>query len=247
MKLIHEKPFAVRYYELDAGGCVHPVTLLNYLQDAADEHATKLGVGVTALHARNLTWVLSRLHLTVARYAGPGETVLVRTWPSTRGSLFTCREFELLDEAARVVARATTSWAVIDLGRRRPVRFAEMLPDYPLDSRRALDDEFLSLPPCGAGDAERRFTVRRDDLDINRHVNNAVYVGWALEATPAATAATLRPADLEVAYRAEAFAGETVLARCAGAAGGGPLRYEIVREGDGKELARLRIGWAPRA
>ena len=89
--------------------------------------------------------------------------------------------------------------------------------------------------------------IRFVDIDAFGHVNNAVYVGWALEATPAATADTLRPADLEVAYRAEAFAGETVLARCAGAAGAGPLRYEIVREGDGKELARLRIGWAPRA
>lgn len=246
MPLTYEKPFAVRYYELDATGRVQPVTLLNYLQDAADEHATLLGVGVKALHARDLTWVLSRLHLSVARYAGPGETLLVRTWPSTRGSLFTCREFELLDAAALVVARATTSWVVIDLERRRPVRIAEVLPDYPLDSRRAVDDEFLSLPPCGACDGERRFTVRRDDLDINRHVNNAVYVGWALEATPAATAESLRPIDVEVGYRAEAFAGETVVARCAGGADGspGPLRYEIARELDGKELARLVIRWS---
>ena len=68
--------------------------------------------------------------------------------------------------------------------RRRPVRLAGVLPDYLLEPRRAIADDFPPLPRAEAPEREVRFKVRRSDLDMNRHVNNAVYVGWALESVP---------------------------------------------------------------
>ena len=243
--LLHEKLFSVRYYEVGPSRLVRPATLLDYLQDAAAEHASLLHIGVQDLHHRDLTWVLSRLHLTVERYPGVGEAVLVRTWPSTRGSLSSYREFEVLDQAGTIVARATTAWVVLDLVRRRPVRLADVLPDYPLESRRAIADDFPPLPRPESDARELAFTVRQSDLDMNRHVNNAVYVGWALESAPAEVVQG-GPADIEVGYRAEALAGDTVLARCVPEPDAGPGRFlhEITRHQDGRELARLRVGWA---
>jgi len=246
IELLHTKPFTVRYYEVGPSRLVRPATLLDYLQDAAAEHAAILSYGVQALHHRDLTWVLSRLRLTVGRYAGVGETVLVRTWPSTRGSLSSYREFEVLDPAGEIIARATTAWVVLDMVRRRPVRIAEVVPDYPLEPRRAIAEEFPPLPRPERSEREVQFTVRQSDLDMNRHVNNAVYVGWALESAPEEIAGTLKPVDIEVGFRAEALAGDTVIARCGLGAGANSGRFlqEIVREKDGKELARLRVNWA---
>jgi acyl-CoA thioesterase FadM len=52
--------------------------------------------------------------------------------------------------------------------------------------------------------------------------------------------------DIEVSYRAEALAGDTILARCApeADADSGQSLHEIIRESDGRELARLRVRWA---
>ena len=243
---MHEKPFTVRYYEVGPSRQVRPATLLDYLQDAAAEHASLLRIGVQDLHQRELTWVLSRLRLQVERYADVGETVLVRTWPSTRANLASCREFELLDRQGVIVARATTSWVVLDLVRRRPVRLADVLPDYPLEPRRAIVDDFPPLPRAESHGSELAFAVRQSDLDMNRHVNNAVYVGWALETAPVAVAENCRPVDIEVGFRAEALTGDTVLVRCAPDAGAGAARFlhEIVRQADGRELTRLRVSWA---
>ena len=59
--------------------------------------------------------MLSRLRLSVARYAGVGETVLVAR-ALNRGSLASYRKFELLDqETGQILARATTAWVVLDL------------------------------------------------------------------------------------------------------------------------------------
>lgn len=239
---IFEKELPVRYHELDSHGNVSPVTLLNYLQDTAGLHAAQLGVAVSDLRRRGLTWVLSRIHLIVAEYPRADETVVVTTWPATRQGLFSCREFELSRAGGLLFGRATTSWAALNIASRRPVRLEEHLPDYPLLARRAIDDPFTSLPQVpDAVTSDFVFRVLRGDLDTNHHVNNAIYAGWALEAVPDEIAAgTLT--ELEISFRAEVLYGETILSRCVVAEPGLCL-HQIINQKDGRELARLRTRW----
>lgn len=243
---LFEVGFPVRYHELDSHGNVGTVTLLNYLQDAAGMHSRRLGVSVVDLHPLGLTWVLSRIHLIVERYPRADETVRVRTWPSLRQGVFTCREFELLDDGGAVSGRATTSWAVLNVATRRPVPLSKHLPVYPLLERRAIEDGFASLPllPADSTRSEAPFRVLRSDLDINHHVNNTIYAGWALEAVPDDVAAG-RLTELEISFRAEALYGDSVLSRCSTSwlAGNAECLHQIVDSRDGRELARLRTCW----
>jgi acyl-ACP thioesterase len=239
---IFEADFPVRYHELDSHGNVRTVMLLNFLQDAAGLHATQLGVSVVDLRRQGLTWVLSRLHLNVDRYPRAGQTVVVKTWPSTRQGLFSCREFELFDDRGRGVAQATTSWAVLDLATRRPVVIGDCLPAYPLLEQRAIADDFATLEPLPSDiSSELRFRVLRGDLDSNHHVNNTIFAGWAMESVPHELAAgTL--AELEISFRAEALYGDTVVSRCSVVQPGVCL-HQIVNAQDNRELARLRTCW----
>ncbi len=245
MDVIFEKAFAVSYHELDSRGNLRLLTILNYMQDIAGAHAAVLGVSVADLRPNGLTWVLSRIHLSVDRYPRAEDTVVVRTWPATRQGLFTCREFELFDAHGTGVARATTSWALLNIATRRPVRLEEHLPPYPLVPRRALEDDFSSLPGFPEpATAEMDFRVLRDNLDINHHVNNTVFAGWALEAVPDGIAAGAL-AELEIAFRAEALYGEAIVSRCAVMDDGEVpcCLHQIVNSRDNRELARLRTRW----
>jgi acyl-ACP thioesterase len=239
---IFEKELPVRYHELDSHGNVSPVTLLNYLQDTAGLHATQLGVAVSDLRKLGLTWVLSRIHLIVTRYPRAEDSVVVRTWPATRQGLFSCREFELTGAGEVLFGRATTSWAALNIASRRPVKLEERLPAYPLLPRRAIDDDFATLPHFPeTSTLEYTFRVLRSDLDTNHHVNNAIFAGWALETVPDEIAAgTLT--ELEISFRAEVLYGETVLSRCV-VTGPGLCLHQIVNKKDGRELARLRTRW----
>lgn len=247
MDPVFEHVFPVNYHELDCNGNVRPVTLLNYLQDTAGMHARRLGVSVVDLRERGLTWVLSRIHGVFERYPRSDERVLVRTWPSIRDGIFTCREFLLLDGRGNCTARATTSWAVLNITTRRPVQLDHHLPDYSLCPERAVDDSFSTLPlfPVEAADLrEIDFRVLRSDLDLNHHVNNTIYAGWALETVPDSVAEGSL-AELEISFRAEAVYGESVVSRCAVVETGPPAHclHQIVRCGDGRELTRLRTRW----
>lgn len=245
MEAIFEKAFPVSYHELDSHGNLRLLTILNYLQDSAGAHTVRLGLSMADLRPRGLTWVLSRLHLLVEHYPRAEETVVVRTWPASREGLFTCREFELQDSHGACVARASTSWALLKVASRRPVRLEEHLPPYPLMPRRAVEDDFATLPPLhGAATAEMDFRVLRSDLDINHHVNNTVFAGWAVEAVPDEIADGALT-ELEIAFRAEALYGETIVSRCAVVEEGETpcCLHQIVNSRDNKELARLRTRW----
>lgn len=246
---VFSKTLEVRYHEVDPNGAVRLTTLLAYLQDVAAEHALALGVAVKDLRKLGLTWVLSRVHLRMDRILRCGEHVTVITWPVNREGRFSVRDFELLDQEGNRTGCATSSWVVLDLETRRPVRISDYLPDYPLHPVRALDDPFETIPVAEHWEAGLMLPVLRADLDINNHVNNTIYAGWALEATPERIAGHAAPVSVEINFRAEAHYGDAVISRCAVLEGGSQpcLLHWIEHADDGRELARLRTYWQMRS
>ncbi len=229
---VREFGFAVQ--ELDFRGRVHPVSLLHHFQEAAGAHAALLGVGVRELHARNLTWVLSRYRL---RFFGPipGDgRATVTTWPSTRSSLAAFREFELRAEGGRLLAGATSSWLLLSLENRRPVKLETHLPGFPALSRRAVADDFPPLPRAERSDRQESLRVLRRDLDLNEHANHASFVHWALEAVPEETWRSHYLAEMEIAFRGEALYGDPVCSS-----------LQQVESEDGKTYLHLLSGGRP--
>jgi acyl-ACP thioesterase len=245
MEPIYEKTFRIRSYEVDLTGRLRLTALLSYLQEAAGDHARMLGIAVRNLMPAGLTWVLSRTHVRFAGTARSRDELRVRTWPASREGRFTCRDFEVFAADGRPLAVATCSYAVLDLATRRPVIVRERLPDYPVLARRALADDFPALPRLGEAERELVFRVGMGDLDINRHANNVVYAAWALETVPLEVIQGCMLADLEIAYRAEVFYGQSVVARCRRLSGGEEpvFLHQLVRREDGTELTRLVSRW----
>ena len=233
-----------RYHELDPRNRVRPTVIFSWLQEAAAEHALTLGVAVKDLRKLGLTWVLSRLTLELNRPIVGAEPITIRTWPVTRAGLFSIRDFLLQDQAGEVIGRASSSWAALALQSRRPVPLESHLPFYPLDPTRALDDPFATLPLLEPCQAALQLPVLRADLDMNAHVNNTVYPGWALEAVPAQLADRAIPVRIEIGFRAEAFYGDSIRSCCA-ASPDNPLLllHRIESVTSGKELCRLRTTW----
>jgi acyl-ACP thioesterase len=239
------RQFSVRTYECDHQGRLRPTALLNYFQDAAGDHAEKLGAGVIELIKRNLTWVISRYHIRIARYPGWRETLELTTWPGLNQGLFALREFEVRDRQGNILAAASSSWMLIDLKTKRPVPPGERLGSYLRDPRRAVDSGFDPLPTVGAADVEQAFPVRMSDLDWNKHVNHVAYVGWALETPPPDFQEKYRPIELEVDFRGEAFLGDTALCRMQRLPSerDSLTLFQISKKESRRELARLRIDW----
>ena len=251
---IWTEPFHVRTFETDLHGCASIQTLCNYFNEAAGKHALHYGVSIEELNEKNLTWVLSRLHVQVEAYPEWGDEVLVETWPSGLEGLFATREFFFLgvadDDGERpILGRGTSAWLIVDLARKRPIRITSLLSGVtPPDRPRALNDAFAKLKPPPEADHEQRFRVRYSDLDVNRHVNNVRYAEWAVESVPEAVLHTCRLQALELQFRAEATFGDTVIVETRrGETGETPsFTHNLTRESDARAVAVARTHWARR-
>ncbi len=242
----HEETFAVHSYEVDAFGTLEVPALAGFLQELAGHHAEALGVGLPALRARGVTWVLGRQRIEVDVPVAQGDELAISTWPSGIERLAATREFEAR-RGGELVARASTSWLVLDLETRRPVRPEKVLdPRFPRE-RTAQVAPFAAgkLPELARWEAEKRFHVRYADIDVNRHVTNTSYVAWALEAAPGDLWATARVRSVEAAFLAECTYGSAVLSRLAGT-GERAFAHAVVAEEDGRELARVTTRWTAR-
>ncbi|HEX9106088.1 MAG TPA: acyl-ACP thioesterase domain-containing protein, partial [Longimicrobiales bacterium] len=133
-------------FDVGPRGELRTSALMGYLEDAAGAHAAAFGVGVRELQPRGFAWVLSRYHLRLLRVPLLGESLEVSTWPSGRTAVFATRDFEVRDAGGSVVALATTSWAVIDLASKRPRRVSDVVSPELVVERRAIADDFRSLP-----------------------------------------------------------------------------------------------------
>jgi acyl-ACP thioesterase len=215
---------------------------MDYLLESASEQAALYEVGVTDLFQKGRTWVLSRFHVVFDRFPEWGEDVRIETWPSAKFPLYAVRDFEVNTAAGRA-ARATSSWLIIDLKTRRPVKTAEHMEAFPLLERRAVEDDFASLPALTREDVRREFPVFFSDLDINRHFTATAYIHRALETVPREILFGGRPISIEVNFRSEAFYGDTIVSRLERTSPSDFL-HRLSRASDDKELTLLRTAWS---
>ena len=220
--------------------------VLEEMMETAGRHAEILGVGVRDLHAKGLTWVLARLHVRIKDIPAAGQTIHIATWPAGRHRLFAVRDFQLKNTAGLELLRATSAWALMNLETRRPARLDPLLPIFTRHPERMVKDDFAPLPPPYAQAARVSFRAESGDIDINDHVNNTVYLDWALHAAPPG-ARSWKPLSLEAAFLGEARLGNEVACfteNGRGADAGGVVLLQSLRDAaSDRELTRLRTCW----
>ena len=233
--------FTVRSYEAGIANHVTLPTLCNYMQEAAGVNAARLGWGIQDLQAEGLTWMLSRLHVSVTHYVPWGETITVRTWPSgMKGRLIAKRCFLGFDEKGEELFRASSEWLYVDMAAQKiaklPETFADLVPPgTPGFELPDIGGKFAHLPSV---EGRANVLTRHSDLDFNDHVNNVHYVEWMLEGD-GGRGATALPGEIDIVFRQAAKAGEALVSEFC--ADGEKTLHAIRRTSDSAILATAAI------
>lgn len=171
----------LKTYQTDRYGYIRPLMLMNELQALADNHAESLGCGRTFCMEKGIAWVVTHYLVDIIELPREAETLIFTTWPSGQDALRATRDFEVRGTDGRLLIRATSQWILIDIAARRPLKLAEHLPHWDLVRQRAYDRAFEKFPDFEPQKTRAR-ACRYDDVDVNQHINNAVYAVWATEA-----------------------------------------------------------------
>ena len=185
--------------------------LLDYLQDIAATHAELLDVGLSALTEHGILWVLSRLKLEIFRYPACDEKITLLTYPSGVNTLFATREYLMADEKGAVLVKGTSFWLVIDGKSHRPVKASAVLPPgMPIN-----EDKDRFFPELGK--IARRtvvpdlpFTVRHGDIDMNCHLNNALFARNVLDCLCSKKGKKLAARTIQLNFVGAGALGETL-------------------------------------
>lgn len=191
----------VRYSEMDPGRKLTLTSLVDYFQDCSTFQSEACGHGLDYLTEQNRVWMVLSWQIDILRRPELGKKITVQTWPYSFKAFYGYRNFALLDEAGRYLAKANSVWVFIDSLTGRPAKIlpenisgytAEPMLDMKTSSRK------MQIPP----ESVRRepFAVCRHHLDTNYHVNNGQYISMAEEYLPAG----FETAHLQVEYRRQA-------------------------------------------
>lgn len=232
----------VQLGETGPGGRIKISSLFNHLQGVTGAHSHSIGFGTADILKEGFTWVISRYRLSIASLPALFESFTISTWRSGETGNFAIREYLLSNGSGAVLTRGTSSWVLLDFRNGRAVAPSSRHPDYPINPERALDDRFESIPVVSNPVYEKEFIVRRGDLDINNHVNNAYYIAWMVE-TGEDVIRHLDLSDISVSFKGEAKYGDTVISQVSGDGRDGRLVHRLSLKGSGRELTRGITEW----
>lgn len=177
-KMVEEH--TLKSYQCDRYGFMRPISLMNELQGLAGKHADKLGVGRDICCVHGIAWVMTHLFVDIVDMPCANDKLIYTTWPSVSSALRSERDFEIRDETGKLKIRAISQWVLIDFQTRRPVRISDVFPEWVGLQERIWERDFDKCPDFVPTNT-RSIGCRYDDVDINQHINNAVYTVWATE------------------------------------------------------------------
>jgi acyl-ACP thioesterase len=190
-------------------------------------HADVVDAGLDGV----VLWVIRRAALRVDRFPRLGERIELETACSALGARWAERRTSLTGErGARVEAVAL--WVAIDPATLRPARVDHLAGVYGESAGDRRVRTGLVHPPPPPDAAARPWPVRRADLDVGGHVNNAAY--WQALEEELADWPPDAPLAAEIEHRAACGAGEAALLRA------GDRRW-VVADG-GTVCASFRVG-----
>ena len=189
---IYQSQLQVRHHECGPDRLMRLSLILDILQDAAAEHADRLGCGLEALQENSAIWVLSRLKLIFHRRPALGEKLTITTYPTGVDKLFALREYRLTNEADELLLSGTSGWLVLDRETLHPQRPGKMFAflensDLPVTFPK-LDklEERKDPVKCGT------YAIGSSMIDMNEHLNNAYYSAFVQDALGTADIAGLQ-------------------------------------------------------
>ena len=205
------RDYRLRWMDFDRYGRMQPAAALDIFQDMATLHAEEIGIGRDSMLEQGVIWVVVRTKLEMVAEPEHFQVVKVRTWPHSLSRFSFIRDFTMHDAQGQLLAKASQEWVLMDVQTRK---FASPKDHYqgPTDfcEDRAFEKKARKAPTFEEGNRPvRTVTPAYSDIDLNGHVNNAMYANFIVNAIEPDASCALK--TLQIDYRYEALPGQPLL------------------------------------
>jgi acyl-ACP thioesterase len=173
----------VMFSDCDPKGRFKLSSMLRSAVEVAEVEYAKKGLSHEFLRSQNMVFLVSQLSLKIISFPQNQTNYVTKTWENgKKGGLF-LRGLEILNETGEVLIQGVVGWILINTQTKKIMRPLEFPYPQPQHS------EVFECKPLGRISYDNltelgERIVRFSDLDINNHVNNAVYADVAVDFLP---------------------------------------------------------------
>lgn len=217
MRDVWTEPLAASVTESDFAGRIRLSALLGVMQNAADRHLEDAGVSVGRMLEHGMAWILMTTRLDLLAVPKLGDVLTLETWNCGASGVLWVRDYRLLNGTGEEIARASTAWTLVDLGKRRILRPSAYPFPLEVSSRPSLAGAPGKVKLPGSEEAswseDVPYTVPYSAVDCYGHLNNARYADLCADLL---TPDELRERDIRsihIAYSREAALGDRLSLR----------------------------------
>lgn len=209
---LYKKDYQVEVDHIDFKNNLKLSSLFTYFQDISGLHSENLNMGREVLYDQyGVIWVLVRMRVEIIAYPKWNDLITIETWPQKPSRIGFDRDFLVRDREGNIMARAVSTWVVIDIESRKFKNPRSIQAEYPpVIEERAIDCRLGGLKPSGELELAYTRPVRYSDIDINRHLNNTKYLDFIMDSFSLEDHENHRVKSLEINYSQEALPGTSL-------------------------------------
>lgn len=162
----------VDVHDVDFNGVARFSSLMKYIQTAAQSQLTSRGMSYDELKRRNRAFILSRIKIDFSEPLRAYDKVCAISYPCESHGYSFLRCYGL-EKDGRLIGRAVSVWALIDVEKRSLVRVDEFELGIETEEPNDLTLSRFRLPSSVT--EVGTYTVNYADTDQNGHMNNTRY------------------------------------------------------------------------
>ncbi len=238
-----EKEYEIKSYEVNANNELKPFVLLHHFEDIAYQNAENYGFGYSSTYPNGYGWFLLKYHIKFSTLPRIWEKIKITTFPCKSNGVQCRRDFEIFDCEGVKIGSAGSKWALVDINEKRIVNPHKVLKFPLLEDNYAINTTFPKVEKPEKFDYEQNIKINFEDIDINRHVNNAYYVTWATQILDYDFLLNNSIKEMIIYYKKEAHFGIEVLSKAQFHAEENATIHSLQNKNTGEELAAMKIFW----
>ena len=254
------------------------IGMISLAQTAVSFHYGENRLSIPHMNAKGKTWVVSKQHFEIEEYPLWRDEFVSKSWLEPPHGPFCYYDFaysylaqggrkqdlnqgmqdlnlaqaEKADLAPAPFCRAHSLWLLLDLASLRPSKpDGEDFRTFAYCPEQLFPPKFPKLELPEAWTIEQTFSPRRQEIDLNGHVNNVEYVRYILNWLPDQVADGMLVKTLDTNYVSSAHIDDSLTLRAALLPNGDGEKpeartciHQIVRS-DGSEVFRAHTVWLP--